>query len=114
MGLAPRECKLLQSKTTRRLDLACHTATALRVVHTKSVLSVANSVNTQMPFFVDRLKRVYLSSGMSRCLLSMMKFMNHLSDFYKVGVNIMTVSSSSVTYFNFRTVGVKNMGGANL
>jgi hypothetical protein len=41
--------------------------------------------------------------------------MNQLTDFYKLAMNIMTVGSSSMTsYFNFRTVGVKNMAGASL
>ena len=46
--------------------------------------------------------------------LSPLKFMNQLTDFYKLGMTIMTLDSSSMTsHFNFRTVGV-NMAGANL
>ena len=50
------------------------------------------------------------------CLsLSLLKFTNQLTDFYKLGMNIMTVGSSSLTsYFNFRTDDVKNMAGASV
>jgi len=41
--------------------------------------------------------------------------MNQLTDVYKLDVDIMTVGSSSLTsYFNFRTVGFKNMAGETL